>query len=210
MRVAFIMPLLFCLALACGPFKKAERVQPEVSSKPEPATQPEARTGEGEKESSASASRVAGEMTADCLSRAWIPAYVGVTGNKPVVTVGPIHNWTDEQIDTQPFAASCERELSQSDQVSFVASQRQWGQSGEKGGHQKEFVSPETVGRIKTETGANFILAGAIRLMSDKTEGGSSPYHQLQLEMVNIKTMARVWEGSKQIKIAGPKKQTQG
>jgi len=199
-KKASLILLVVCLALACGPFKKAERVQPE------PATQPEARTGEGEKGSSVSASRVAGEMTADCLSRAWIPAYVGVTGNKPVVTVGPIHNWTDEQIDTKPFAASCERELSQSDQVSFVASQRQWGQSGEKGGHQKEFVSPETVGRIKTETGANFILAGAIRLMSDKTEGGSSPYHQLELEMINIKTMARVWEGSKQIKIAGPKK----
>ena len=109
MRVASIMLLLFFLVLSCGPFKKAGRVQPE------PASQPEARTGEGEKESSASASRVAGEMTADCLSRAWIPAYVGVTGNKPVVTVGPIHNWTDEQIDTETFATNCERELSQSD-----------------------------------------------------------------------------------------------
>jgi hypothetical protein len=138
-------------------------------------------------------------MMADCLSRAWIPAYVGVTGNKPVVTVGPVHDWTGEGIDAETFAISCEQEFLRSDQVNFAASQRQPEDVGGESRDQQEFVARETIRQIKTETGANFVLTGAIRSMAEVTAGSSSPYYQVELEMINTKTMAKVWEGKRKI-----------
>ena len=138
-------------------------------------------------------------MITDCLSGAWIPAYLGVTGDKPVVTVGPIHDWTGERIDIQPIVKSCEQELSKSEQVGFVAWQGRSEETGEEAAEKQELTSPDAIKQIKSETGANFILVGAVRQITDKTAADSLAHFQVELEMVNTRTMARVWSGSEKI-----------
>ena len=165
MKTASLMLLLFFLVLSCGPFKRAQRVEAEKTETPEPAT------------------------------TSWIPAYLGVIGEKPVVTVGPIHDWTGEGIDAETIATGCEQELSKSEQVSLAACERRSQEPGKEGGEKQEFVSPEIIRQIRSETGANFVLTGAIRSLADTTGAGSSPYYQVELEMINTKTMTRVWSG---------------
>jgi hypothetical protein len=192
MKSACLIAVISCLVLCCGPFKRAHRVQPKNTEAREAA-------GHGAEWNFADARPVVREMITDCLSGAWIPAYVGVTGNKPLVTVGPVHGWAGEGIDAETFVKACQQELSKSEQVNFVACQSRSEEPGEEGADKQEFVSPETIKRIKSETGATFILVGAIRSTGDQTAAGSSPYLQVELEMINSKTLARVWSGSGQI-----------
>ena len=199
MKTASLILLLFFLVLSCGPFRKAHRVEAEKTETPEAVSQPAPVAEQKKGPEQTDVGRLARDMMTECLSRAWIPAYLGVTGDKPVVTVGPIQDWTGEGIDTEAIAKACEQELSKSEQVSFAACQRRSQEPGKEGGEKPEFVSPETIGQIKTETGANFILVGAVRSMDDKTAAGSPPYYQVELEMINTKTMARVWSGSGKI-----------
>jgi hypothetical protein len=198
MKSACLVAAVCCLAIGCGPFKKAQHVEPDAAAR-EAAGRSETAAGQSAGWSAADARRVAREMITDCLSGAWIPAYLGVTGDKPVVTIGPIHNWTGERIDIQPIIKSCEQELSKSGQVSFVMGQSRSDKTDEGGADKQELVSPETIKQIKSETGANFILVGAVRQINGKTATDSPPHFQVELEMVNTKTMTKVWSGSTKV-----------
>jgi hypothetical protein len=195
MKSACLIAAVCCLVISCGPFKKAQRVEPDATAAKEDASRSETVADRSAEWSAANARRLAREMMTDCLSGAWIPAYLGVTGNQPLATVGPVHDWTGQGIDTQPMVKSCEQELSKSEQVSFMVCQSRSEEPDEEGADKQEFVSPETIKRIKSETRATFILVGAVRSIDDKTEAGSPPYYQVELEMVNTKTLARVWSG---------------
>jgi hypothetical protein len=199
MKTASLILLLFFLVLSCGPFRKAQRVDTERTETSEAVSQPAPVAEQKKGPEQTDVGRLARDMMTECLSRAWIPAYLGVTGDKPVVTVGPIQDWTGEGIDTEAIATGCEQEFSKSEQVSFAACQSRSEEPGEEGADEQEFVSPETIKRIKSENGATFILVGAIRSTGDKTAAGSSPYFQIELEMINTKTLARVWSGSGKI-----------
>ena len=199
MKSACLIAVVSCLLLCCGPLKRIHRVQPRTASAQEAASRSETVPGHDAECNAADAHRVSRKMMTDCLSGAWIPAYLGVTGDKPVVTVGPIHDWTGERIDIQPIVKSCEQELSKAEQVSFVVRQSRSEEIGEEGADKQELASPETIKQIKSETGANFILVGAVRQMNDKTAADSPPYCQVELEMINTKTLARVWSGSAKV-----------
>jgi hypothetical protein len=199
MRSACLIAAVSCLLLCCGPFKRIHRAQPPNSTAQEAASRSDTVAGHNVVWNAADARHLAREMMTDCLSGPWIRAYLGVTGNKPVVTVGPVHDWTAEGIDSEPVVKSCEQELSKSEQVSFVVCPSRSEEAGHEGAGKQEFVSPETIKRIKSETGATFILVGAVRWISDKTAGGSPPYYQIELEMINTKTLAGVWSGSGKI-----------
>jgi len=200
MKNACLIAAVCCLVISCGPFKKTQHVEPDATPAPEAASRSETAAGQSAGWNSADARRVAREMIAGCLSGAWIPAYLGVTGDKPVVAVGPIHDLTGQGIDTELIAKGCEQELSKSEQVSFAACQRRPQEMGERGADKQEFVSPETIKQIKSETGANFVLVGAVRQMNDRNAAGGPPYSQVELEMINTKTMTRVWSGSEKVR----------
>jgi PBP1b-binding outer membrane lipoprotein LpoB len=199
-KKASLVLVIICCLLGCGPFKKNRRLEPQT------AAEEKARSGEspaaqkGSKWNDAQAGLVAREMMADCLSKAWIPAYVGVTRAKPVVTVGTIHNRTGERIDTKALSSHLESELSRSGQVSFVPCKDECKKIGDQGLKQQEYISAEAVNRIKVETGANFVLVGAVSAVNDESEGGGSLYYQVTVELLNTKTMAAVWASTRKIK----------
>ena len=198
MKSACLIAAVCCLVIGCGPFKKAQHVEPDAAAR-EAAGRSETAAGQSAGWHSADARRVAREMITDCLSGAWIPAYLGVTGDRPVVTVGPIHDWTGQGVETGPIAQSCEQELSKFEQVSYAAWQGRSQETGEEGADRQEFVSPETIKQIKSETGANFLLVGAVRQINGNTATDSPPHFQVELAMVNTKTMTKVWSGSTKV-----------
>jgi uncharacterized protein (TIGR02722 family) len=143
---------------------------------------------------------VAEEMVSDCLSRPWLSEYAAEAGKKPVVTVGTIRNNSSEHIDTETFSTDFERELINSGIVKFVATRDQRQEIREERFEQQDFASPETMKKIRNETGADFILLGAIKSIVDQAEGVQVVYYQTDLEMIKIESTEKVWIGTKKIK----------
>ncbi len=143
---------------------------------------------------------VAEEMIADCLSRAWLQNFALAKSTKPVVTVGTIRNETSEHIAMGTFIADFERELINSAQIRFVAAKEQRSEVREERWEQQEFASKETAKRLREELGADFILQGAIKTITDQEGKDRVVFYQTDLEMINIESMEKVWIGTKKIK----------
>jgi uncharacterized protein (TIGR02722 family) len=188
MKKAFLALLVFCMILACGSSRKVYRIEPET------------QTDLSGKWNDTDARLVAEEMVSDCLSRPWLINWATESGGKPVVTVGTIRNRSSEHIDTETFTTDFERELLNSGQVRFVAAKHERDEIRDERLDQQEWASLETMKRIKAETGADFILVGAIKSITDAVEGTSVVFYQTDLEMINIESMEKVWIGSKKIK----------
>ncbi|UCD18605.1 MAG: penicillin-binding protein activator LpoB [Candidatus Zixiibacteriota bacterium] len=188
--------LVALFMIGCGSSKKVYRIEPETV------------TDLSGKWNDTDARLVAEEMIADCLSKAWVSDYAIATAQKPVVTVGTIRNKSNEHIDTEVFSSDFERELINSGKVRFVASRDQRQDLREERFEQQEFASKETMKKIRNETGADFMLVGAIKTVVDEIEGTRVVFYQTDLEMINIESMEKVWIGTKEIKKEISKKKT--
>src|SRR5690349_9590409 len=65
--------------------------------------------------------QVAETMVKEALSYPWLDNYVKAKGHQPVVVVGTVLNRSHEHIDTRTFITDLERELTNSQKVTFVA-----------------------------------------------------------------------------------------
>ena len=188
MRKLLFLILAICLVMACGSARKVERIAPETVVD---------LSGQW---NDTDARLVAEETINDCLSRPWINDFNIENGKKPVVTVGTIRNQSDEHIDTETFTTDFERELINSGKVKFVAAKQQRDEIRDERAEQQEYASPETVKRLGMETGADFILVGAIKTIVDQIEGRRIIYYQTDLELINIQSNEKAWIGTKKIK----------
>lgn len=176
------------LIAGCGGGTKVYRIDPET------------QTDLSGRWNDTDARLVAEEMVGDALTRPWLMNFVEKNGKKPVVTVGTIRNMSSEHIDTETFSTDFERELINSGQVRFVASRDQRDEIREERFEQQDFASRETMKKIRNETGADYILLGAIKTIVDEAEGTRVVFYQTDLEMINIESMEKVWIGTKKIK----------
>lgn len=143
---------------------------------------------------------VAEEMISDALSRQWLIDHAARTGEKPVVTVGTIRNLTSEHIAMETFIADFERELINAGRVRFIANSAAREEIREERMEQQQFATAETAKKMRAELGADYVLQGAIKIITD-TEGKTQVrYYQTDLEMVNLETLEKVWIGTKKIK----------
>lgn len=188
MKRLFAILIIGLLLIGCGSSRQVQRLDPE------------SQTDLSGRWNDTDARLVAEEMIDDCLRRPWLTDFVAEAGQKPVVTVGTINNNSNEHIDTETFTTDFERELINSGQVRFVASRDQRQEIREERFEQQDFASRETMKKIRAETGADFILLGGIKSITDEVEGAKVVYYQTDLEMINIETMEKVWIGTKKIK----------
>jgi hypothetical protein len=185
---------IICLLLGCSLLRKTSQIKTES-----PPPQPPPTTQVRSLWTNADAQLVAKEMITDCLSWAWVRAHQGSKGGKPVVTVAFILDKTGGNADCTTLKAKLEAELKAADQVSFVANRVQLPQGEKGGGHQQERISREVANQIRAETGANFILTGVITETTEQLKGDKVVNYQTDLQMVNAKTMAKVWEGFRKV-----------
>ena len=143
---------------------------------------------------------VAQEMVTDCLARPWIDEFLTKAAAKPVVTVGAIRNTSDEHINTEIFTSDIERELINSGRVKFVASKPERGEIRDERQDQQDYASPETIKRMREETGADFLLTGAVKTIVDQLKGTRVVFYQTDLQLINIETNEKAWIGTKKIK----------
>ena len=188
MKKFLVFALLAILPLGCGGGKTVTRLDTESV------------TDLSGKWNDTDSRLVAEEMISDCLSRAWLTDFAAAQGAKPVVTVGTIRNLSSEHIQMETFISDFERELINSNQVRFVASKEARAEIREERFEQQEFASRETAKRLREETGADFMLHGAIKTITDQEEGKRVVFYQTDLELINIESMEKVWIGTKKIK----------
>ena len=188
MKRILLLILIAVLIIGCGAKREVTRLDPEMT------------TDLSGKWNDTDARLVAEEMVTDCLSRPWLTNFVEKNGRKPIVTVGRIRNKSTEHIDMETYTTDFERELINSGQVRFVANKFQREDLRDERFDQQEFASAETVKKIRNETGADFLLLGAIKSITDQVEGRSVVFYQTDLELINVETVEKVWIGSKKIK----------
>ncbi|MBI9031510.1 penicillin-binding protein activator LpoB [bacterium] len=143
---------------------------------------------------------VSEEIVKDVVSQNWLMNFVAERSDKPVVTVGTIRNLTSEHIQTETFIKDIQRELINSGKVRFVAGKNERDEIRQERLEQQSFASEETAKRLAEEIGADFVLQGSIKSITDAADGERVIFYQVNLQLVNTESNETVWIGEKKHK----------
>lgn len=144
--------------------------------------------------------KVAADMVKDMLSRPWLDRWSETSKRVPRLLVGRVVNRAHYHIKTDMFIKDMEKDLTNSGEVSFVASDDQKSQLQKEKLYQADFASLESQKAIGRELGADFILTGKIESDMQRAGRKAVTYYQTELELLNIETGVKVWIGQSKIK----------
>ena len=120
-------------------------------------------------------------MIKEALGSPWPQRFSQLMGRTPVVVVGTVLNRTHEQLNTQTFVQDLERALMRSG----------------------------TVKPLGQESGADFMLQGTINSLVDELDSTRAVFYQVDLELLDITSNVKVWQGQKKVKkVVEPNKTT--
>lgn len=141
-------------------------------------------------------------LVQDCLKGVWHIRYVLKENKDPVVIVGHIANRSYEHINIDVIVKGIEQELVNSGKVIFVASSEERQEVRAERKDQKEggYTDPDTISEWGKEAGADYMLIGSVNSMKDEVKGKFAVYYQVNLELIDLETNAKVWIGQKEIK----------
>ena len=151
---------------------------------------------------------VAESMVKEALEYPWLGNFSQTKRRQPVVVVGTVLNNSHEHINVQTFVTDLERELTNSQKVTFVAGK---GERDEVRAERKEqaiYAREDTQKAPGKETGADYMMKGAIATILDEADGTKAVFYQVDLQMIDLETNAKVWFGQKKIKKVVEKKRT--
>ena len=143
---------------------------------------------------------VSEEMIQDIALRPFAADYAAKHGHTPVIIVGTVRNLSNEHIETLTFIKELERELINSQRLTFVANPVERGSLREERVEQQQWARAETRKKVRAETGADFMLIGSIKTIFDAENRTTVKFYQVDLELIELETNEKVWIGSKKIK----------
>ena len=143
---------------------------------------------------------VSEEMIADCMSRPWKSNHMTSKGKLPIMIVGAVRNKTTEHISTDTFIGDIERAFINSGQAELVASAEEREQIRGERADQQQYSSDETMKEWGKEHGADYMMGGVITSIEDREGGESVVLYQVDLNLINLETNTKVWQGQKKIK----------
>ena len=143
---------------------------------------------------------VSEEMIADCMSRPWKSNHYTAAGKRPIIIVGQIRNKTTEHIATETFIGDIERAFINSGDAEMVASAEEREQIRGERADQQQYSSEETMKEWGREHGADYMMGGVISSIEDREGGESVVLYQVDLNLINLETNTKVWQGQKKIK----------
>ena len=143
---------------------------------------------------------VAEAMMKEALSQPWLENTTRARGRQPVVIVGTIANRSHEHISVQTFVSDLERELSNSQRVTFVAGKGERDEIREERRDQSVHSLESTQNPPGKEFGADYLLRGTISTIEDELDGTKAVFYQVDLEMIDLKNNVKSWFGQKKIK----------
>ena len=142
------------------------------------------------------------DMGEDALSAPWIDEWVSSTEERPKIIIGPMNNKTEEYIDTELFTRQFERQMVSSRRVRVLGDQNQREAIRKERVDQQAFVRPEDVKKVANELGADFMVLGDLgQIRQDSVDRKTViQYYQINLEMIDVETLEKVWIGTTEIR----------
>jgi hypothetical protein len=101
-----------------------------------------------------------------------------------------------------------ERELTNSQKVTFVAGKTEREEVRVERKEQAMYAKEDTQKAPGKEIGADYMMKGTIATILDEAEGTKAMFYQIDLQMVDLESNAKVWFGQKKIKKVIEKKRT--
>jgi penicillin-binding protein activator len=151
---------------------------------------------------------VAESMVKEALEYPWLNNFSSSKRRQPVVVVGTIQNSSHEHINVNTFVADLERELTNSQKVTFVAGKGDREELRTERKEQAMYAREDTQKAPGKEIGADYMMKGTIATILDEVDGTKAVFYQVDLQMVDLESNAKVWFGQKKIKKVVEKKRT--
>ena len=151
---------------------------------------------------------VAEAMVKEALQYPWLGNFSQAKGRQPVVVVGTVVNNSHEHISVQTFITDLERELTNSQKVTFVAGKGERDEVRTERKEQAVYASEETQKAPGKEIGADYMMKGTIATILDEADGTKAVFYQVDLQMIDLENNTKVWYGQKKIKKVVEKKRT--
>lgn len=151
---------------------------------------------------------VAEAMVKDALQYPWLGNFSSANKRQPVVVVGTVVNSSHEHISVQTFITDLERELTNSQKVTFVAGKGERDEVRTERKEQAIYAREDTQKAPGKEIGADFMMKGTIATILDEADGTKAVFYQVDLQMIDLENNAKVWYGQKKIKKVVEKKRT--
>jgi penicillin-binding protein activator len=151
---------------------------------------------------------VAEAMVKEALDYDWLNSFSNSKHRRPVVVVGTVLNSSHEHINVQTFVTDLERELTNSQKVTFVAGKNEREEVRTERKEQAMYAREDTQKSPGKEIGADYMMKGTIATILDEADGTKAMFYQVDLQMVDLESNAKVWFGQKKIKKVIEKKRT--
>jgi uncharacterized protein (TIGR02722 family) len=151
---------------------------------------------------------VAESMVKEALEYPWLNNFSQTKRRQPVVVVGTVLNNSHEHINVQTFVTDLERELTNSQKLTFVAGKSEREEVRTERKEQAMFAREDTQKAPGKEIGADYMMKGTIATILDEADGTKAMFYQIDLQMVDLESNAKVWFGQKKIKKVIEKKRT--
>jgi uncharacterized protein (TIGR02722 family) len=151
---------------------------------------------------------VAEAMVKEALQYPWLGNFERANQRQPVVIVGTVLNSSHEHISMQTFITDLERELTNSQKVTFVAGKGERDEVRSERKEQAIYAREDTQNAPGKEIGADFMMKGTISTILDEAEGTKAVFYQVDLQMIDLENNAKVWYGQKKIKKVVERKRT--
>ena len=151
---------------------------------------------------------VAEAMVKEALEYPWLNGFSTSKHRQPVVVIGTIQNSSHEHINVSTFVADLERELTNSQKVTFVAGKGDREELRTERKEQAMYAREDTQKAPGKEIGADYMMKGNIATILDEAEGTKAVFYQVDLQMVDLESNAKVWYGQKKIKKVIEKKRS--
>jgi len=151
---------------------------------------------------------VAEAMVKEALGNPWLGNFTKGKNRQPVVIVGTVLNKSHEHINVGTFVNDLERELTNSQKVTFVAAKGERDEVREERREQAVHAREDTQKAPGKEIGADYMMRGSIATILDEQDGAKAVFYQIDLEMVDLENNVKSWFGQKKIKKVIEKKRT--
>jgi uncharacterized protein (TIGR02722 family) len=151
---------------------------------------------------------VAESMVKEALEYPWLNNFSSSKQRQPVVVVGTIQNNSHEHINVNTFVTDLERELTNSQKVTFVAGKGDREELRTERKEQAMYAREDTQKAPGKEIGADYMMKGTIATILDEADGTKAVFYQVDLQMVDLENNAKVWYGQKKIKKVVEKKRS--
>jgi penicillin-binding protein activator len=151
---------------------------------------------------------VAESMVKEALEYPWLNTFSSSRRRQPVVVVGTIQNGSHEHINVSTFVTDLERELTNSQKVTFVAGKGDREELRTERKEQAMYAREDTQKAPGKEIGADYMMKGTIATILDEADGTKAVFYQVDLQMVDLESNAKVWFGQKKIKKVVEKKRS--